>query len=144
VNDIATAEAPPAGLAAFKFRLNFFKLVVRDAEAMTAFYRDTFGFETRSRFELPGIIEVMLALPGEAFTLVLYQNTDGREVTIGTGHGPVGFLTGDVDGAYAHALAAGAKDERAPFDLPGMRIAFVRDPEGHQIEMIEFARPAAV
>ncbi len=135
-----TAQAPGTDVAAFGFRLNFFKLVVRDAAAMTDFYRDTFGFEQRSRFELPGIIEVMLALPGEAFTLVLYQNTDGREVTIGSGHGPVGFLTGDVDGAYAHALASGAIDERAPFDLPGMRIAFVRDPEGHQIEMIQFMR----
>jgi catechol 2,3-dioxygenase-like lactoylglutathione lyase family enzyme len=143
MTDTTTASAPAADLSAFKFRLNFFKLVVRDAEAMTAFYRNTFGFDVRSRFELPGIIEVMLALPGEAFTLVLYQNTDGREVTIGTGHGPVGFLTSDVDGAYAHALAHGATDERAPFDLPGMRIAFVRDPEGHQIEMIQFVRPAA-
>ena len=143
MTETAVAETAPGALDAFKFRLNFFKLVVRDAAAMTAFYEKTFGFEVRSRFELPGIIEVMLALPGEAFTLVLYQNTDGREVVIGNGHGPVGFLTRDVDGAYAHALASGAQDDRAPFDLPGMRIAFVKDPEGHQIEMIQLMRPAA-
>ena len=30
----------------------------------------------------------------------------------------------------------------APLDLPGMRLAFVRDPDGHEIEMIQFKRPA--
>jgi len=137
----ATAEAP--ALADLRFKLNFFKLVVRDADAMTSFYQKAFGFEVRNRIELPGIIEVMLALPGEQFNLVLYQNTDGRDVTIGNGHGPVGFLTRDVDAAYAHALAAGAQPDRPPFDLPSMRIAFVKDPEGHEIEMIQFVRPAA-
>lgn len=143
MTDTATAEAPATDVAAFKFRLNFFKLVVRDADAMTAFYRDTFGFTVANRIELPGIVEVMLVLPEQTFNLVLYQNADGRAVTIGSGHGPVGFITRDVDGAYAHALASGAQDDRAPFDLPGMRIAFVADPEGHQIEMIQFVRPAA-
>lgn len=143
MTDTVTADAPATDISAFKFRLNFFKLVVRDADAMTAFYRDTFGFTVANRIALPGIIEVMLVLPDETFNLVLYQNTDGREIEIGSGHGPVGFLTRDVDGAYAHALACGAEDDRAPFDLPSMRIAFVNDPEGHQIEMIQFVRPAA-
>ena len=143
MTDTATAEAPAADLSAYKFRLNFFKLIVRDADAMTAFYQRAFGFEERNRITMPGLIEVMLALPGEAFNLVLYQHTDGREIEIGSGYGPVGFITRDVDGAYSHAIECGASAGRAPFDLPSMRIAFVDDPEGHQIEMIQFARPAA-
>lgn len=139
----ATAEAPATDLSAFKFRLNFFKLIVKDAEAMTAFYRETFGFTEVNRIELPGLVEVMLVLPDQTFNLVLYQHTDGREIDIGSGYGPVGFITRDVDGAYAHALASGASDERSPFDLGSMRLAFVKDPEGHQIEMIQFVRPAA-
>jgi catechol 2,3-dioxygenase-like lactoylglutathione lyase family enzyme len=131
-------------LSALGFRLNFFKLVVRDIDAMADFYARAFGFEQRGeRIRIPGLEEAMLALPGEQFTLVLYHWTDGREIDIGTGHGPVGFLTSDVDAAYAHALAHGATDMRAPLDLPGMRLAFVRDPEGHEIEMIQFKRPAA-
>ncbi|MDB5677745.1 VOC family protein [Sphingomonas bacterium] len=143
MTDTATAEAPAADLSAYKFRLNFFKLVVKDAGAMTSFYQRAFGFEERNRVAMTGLIEVMLAMPGEAFNLVLYQHTDGREIDIGSGYGPVGFLTRDVDGAYSHALDCGATAARAPFDLPSMRIAFVNDPEGHQIEMIQFARPAA-
>lgn len=139
----AIAEAPATDLSAFKFRLNFFKLIVRDLDAMQKFYADTFGFEERSRIALPGLEEVMLSLPGEQFTLVLYRHTDGRAVEIGGGHGPVGFLTRDVDAAYAHALANGASEMAPPRELGSMRLAFVKDPEGHEIEMIQFVRPAA-
>ena len=135
------AESPT--LDDLRFKLNFFKLIVRDMAAMQDFYTKTFGFEERSRFALPALEEVMLALPGEQFTLVLYRHTDDREVDIGSGYGPVGFLTRNVDAAVAHALANGATLVAAPRDMPGMRIAFVKDPEGHEIEMIQFVRPAA-
>ncbi|MEO5493938.1 MAG: VOC family protein [Sphingomonas sp.] len=136
-------EAPVTDLSALKFRFNFFKLIVRDLDAMQKFYGDTFGFEERSRFTLPTLEEVMLALPGEQFTLVLYRHTDGRDVEIGSGYGPVGFLTRDVDSAVAHALANGASLVAPPRDMGSMRLAFVKDPEGHEIEMIQFVRPAA-
>ena len=137
------AEAPIADLSALKFKLNFFKLIVRDLDTVQKFYADTFGFQQRSRIALPGLEEVMLALPGEQFTLVLYRHTDGREVDIGTGYGPVGFLTRDVDAAVAHALANGASLVAPPREIGSMRLAFVKDPEGHEIEMIQFVRPAA-
>ena len=135
-------DAAPA-LEGLRFKLNFFKLIVRDMGVMQDFYTKTFGFEERSRFTLPSLEEVMLALPGEQFTLVLYRHTDDREVDIGSGYGPVGFLTRDVDAAFAHALATGATLVAAPRDMPGMRLAFIKDPEGHEIEMIQFVRPAA-
>ena len=139
----AAVEAPATDLSALKFKFNFFKLIVRDLDAMQKFYADTFGFEERSRFTLPTLEEVMLALPGEQFTLVLYRHTDGRDVEIGNGYGPVGFLTRDVDAAVAHALANGATLVAPPRDMGSMRLAFVKDPEGHEIEMIQFVRPAA-
>ena len=139
----ATAEAPATDLSALKFKFNFFKLIVRDLDAVQKFYADTFGFEERSRFTLPTLEEVMLALPGEQFTLVLYRHADGREVEIGGGHGPVGFLTRDVDAAFARALANGASEVSGPREMGSMRLAFVKDPEGHEIEMIQFVRPAA-
>ncbi|MEO5938232.1 MAG: VOC family protein [Sphingomonas sp.] len=139
----AVAEAPATALSTLRFKLNFFKLIVRDLDAMQKFYADTFGFEERSRFTLPTLEEVMLALPGEQFTLVLYRHADGRDVEIGSGYGPVGFLTRDVDAAVAHALANGASVVAPPRDMGSMRLAFVKDPEGHEIEMIQFVRPAA-
>ena len=60
-------------------------------------------------------------------------------IEIGSGYGPVGFMTRDVEAAYAHALANGASDQtRRRSTCGSMRIAFVNDPEGHEIEMIQF------
>jgi lactoylglutathione lyase len=127
--------------AEFGLRLNFFKLVVKDMGAMTAFYRAAFGFEVRQRIDLPGIEEIMMTLPDQTFNLVLYRWTDGRDIVVGNGHGPIGLLTNDVDGSCAHAAANGAEIEREPFDLANIRIAFLKDPEGHEIELICFKSP---
>jgi len=139
---MSAPEQSPAD--AFGFRLNFFKLVVRDIDAARTFYTRAFGLVQRGAdVVLPGLREVMLARPGEQFTLVLYQHTDGREIEMGSAHGPVGFLTRDLSGAMAHLVAEGAKPGRGPFDLPGMKIAFAFDPEGHEIELIQMAPATA-
>ena len=128
--------------AAVKFRLGFFKLIVRDLDAMVGFYSSVFGFEVRNRIDMAGLEEVMLGLPGETFMLVLYRHTDGRSIEIGSGHGPVGFMTRDVDAALALAMANGATLKRGPADVPGMRVAFVDDPEGHELEFVQIVRAA--
>lgn len=123
------------------FRLNFFKLIVSDLDAAQRFYTDAFGLEQRDRIETEQLEEVMLAMPGERFNLVLYRHKDGRALDIGSAYGPVGFVTRDLDAAHAHLLALGAKPVRAPFAMGSMRIAFVTDPEGHEIELIQIVRP---
>jgi lactoylglutathione lyase len=139
----ALADPPATDIAALGFKLNFFKLVVRDLDAMVDFYAAAFGFEVQNRIKLPGLEEVMLVLPGERFNLVLYHHTDGRAVEIGNGHGPVGFITRDLDAALAHLLSNGASAGTGPIDLPGMRLAFAHDPEGHELELIQIVRPSA-
>jgi lactoylglutathione lyase len=134
----STAINPAAD---FALRLNFFKIIVKDVDAMVAFYTGAFGFEVQNHITLPGMVEVMLALPKQQFNLVLYHWTDGREITVGNGYGPIGLLTNDVDGACRHALSLGAQMKREPFDLSNMRIAFLTDPEGHELELITF-KPA--
>lgn len=125
--------------------LGFFKLVVKDLPAMLDFYERAFGFTVARKIESPLMEEAILTLPGAdgRFSLVLYHWKDGREITVGNGHGPVGLTTRDVDGAYAHALAQGATSAVEPFAFPGARIAFVLDPEGHEIELIGWESAAA-
>ena len=133
-----TPAADPVG-----FRLNFFKLVVRDLDAARRFYTRAFGLvQQGDDVVMPGLREAMLARPGDRFTLVLYQHTDGREITLGSAYGPVGFLTRNLDAALAHVVAEGATCGRGPLDLPGMKVAFVFDPEGHEIELIQMASRA--
>lgn len=118
----------------------FTKLIVGDLAAMTAFYTNAFGFVVRRRIEAPGLEEVLLGLDGDSFTLVLYRHTDGRALTRGTLHGPIGLATSDIDATWAAALAAGAMPVDPPRAIPGLRVAFADDPEGHPLEFIQYVR----
>jgi lactoylglutathione lyase len=124
--------------------LNFFKLVVKDMPAMLDFYERAFGFTVSREIDSPVMEEAILTLPGSdgRFSLVLYHWKDGRKITVGNGHGPVGLHTADVDAAFSHAVAQGAAIAVKPFAFPGARIAFVLDPEGHEIELINMEAAA--
>ncbi len=127
--------------AAGKVQLGFFKIITKDQDAMQAFYEDTFGFKVVNHFEFPGIDERIMTVPGQSLSLVLYHHTDGREITMGNAYGPIGLVTHDVDALYAEAIAAGATPKTPPYDLgdTGVRLGFVLDPEGHEIEFIRLA-----
>ncbi len=50
----------------------------------------------------------------------------------------VGFKVSDVDAAYAELVAGGARAVRPPTDQPwGQRTAYVADPDGHLVELVE-------
>lgn len=50
----------------------------------------------------------------------------------------VGFKVDDVDAAWAELVAAGADAVTPPTDRPwGQRTAYVRDPDGHLVELAE-------
>lgn len=121
-------------------RMVFVKLIAADLPAMVAFFQQAFGLEHARTIEMPGLQEAVMTRPGDpkAPSLILYRHTDGRSLQLGTAHGPVGLAVEDVDKAYELALSVGARAHRAPFDVPGMRIAFVLTPEGHEIELIRF------
>lgn len=124
-------------------RVLFTKLVVADLAAMIDFYGRAFGFAERSRVALPGMEEVLLGLADDPFTLVLYHHTDGRALRSGDRHGPLGLSTRDIDAAWAAALAAGATPVDPPRDMPGIRFAFLDDPEGHPLELVQYVRQDA-
>lgn len=122
-------------------RFNFVKIVVSDIAAMEQFYTGAFGFEVQNRIDTPQFREVMLAQKAGAFTLVLYQHTDGRALDIGNGWGPLGFIVADCEAEHARVLGLGASEARAPIAFGGMKVSFVTDPEGHEIELLQL--PAA-
>lgn len=52
----------------------------------------------------------------------------------------LGFKVDDVDAAYAELVAAGATAAVAPTDRPwGQRTAYLRDPDGHLVELAQDA-----
>jgi predicted enzyme related to lactoylglutathione lyase len=136
MSDIAAAPTAPSA------RFGFMKFVVRDLDAMRSFYERAFGLAVSQTIDLPDIRELILRRPGEdaGFSLILYWNKDGREVSVGTGHGPLGLFFRDVDAAYAYAVGQGATPHREPWDSGDMRVAFVLDPEGRELELISMSR----
>jgi predicted enzyme related to lactoylglutathione lyase len=131
-----TKTAPPSA------RFGFVKFVVQDLDAMRSFYERAFGLTVAQTIDLPDIMELVMRRPGEetGFSLILYWNKDGRETAVGTAHGPLGLFVRDVDAAYAHAVKEGATAHREPWDTGAMRVAFVLDPEGRELELISMIR----
>ena len=121
---------------------------VRDPEASVAFYR-ALGYEPRGRLNFATAYNLYLGLPGEGDTLELTVNRDQREpYELGTGYNHVAITVDDIDAVLADLGALGVQPEKPPYrpgdrdDLP--RIAFVADPDGYRIELIDggaFATP---
>ena len=142
-----TAQAPATKAAPPSARFGFVKFVVQDLAAMRSFYERAFGLTVSQTIDLPDIMELVMRRPGEetGFSLILYWNkaplAEGRrETAVGTAHGPLGLFVRDVDAAYAHAVKEGATPHREPWDTGAMRVAFVLDPEGRELELISMIR----
>ena len=122
-------------------RLAFFKLNVPDLEQATAFWREAFGFEVLTRFDEAEFREHVMAIPsdGPAPNLMLVQYKDGRDVTVGGGHGPVGLVCNDIRASFDQAVAKGASEVSDVFEAAGIKIAVLKSPQGHEIELIQMA-----
>jgi predicted enzyme related to lactoylglutathione lyase len=120
-------------------RLGFFKLNVPEMEPALAFWRDAFGFAITTSFDEPEFVEHMMALPGQEAGphLLLVAWKDGRDITVGHGHGPVGLICHDIATSHERALAHGAEPLTPLFEAGGVRIALLKSPQGHEIELIQ-------
>jgi lactoylglutathione lyase len=118
---------------------------VRDPEASVRFYRGL-GFEPRGRLNFETAYNIYLGLPGAGDQLELTVNK-GREepYDLGEGYNHIALTVDDLDGVLARLDdELGVAPEKAPYrpggrdDLP--RIAFVADPDGYRIELIDGGR----
>ena len=120
-------------------RLGFFKLNVPDLEQATAFWREAFGFAVTAHVDEPVFLENILTLPGQAAgpNLMVVQYKDGRDVTVGPGHGAVGLICEDIQASHDRALVCDAEKVTGVFEAGGVKIAVLLSPQGHEIELIE-------
>jgi glyoxylase I family protein len=93
----------------------------------------------------------MLIHPSYGYRLELLHRpgsaADGKpgtpaQAALREGYGHIAFDVGDLDAAYDRAVGRGARPVRppGPSPEPGVRMAFVADPEGNLIELLH--RPA--
>jgi lactoylglutathione lyase len=121
-------------------RLAFFKLNVPEIVPALAFWREAFGFEVAQTFDEAEFHEKVLALPAHATgpSLMLIAYKDGRDVSVGHGHGAVGIQCSDIASAHARALEAGALKGTGIITVgEGIKVAVLHSPQGHEIELVQ-------
>jgi catechol 2,3-dioxygenase-like lactoylglutathione lyase family enzyme len=141
-------ERPAAAGPMTAIRIDHAGASVADLATAIGFYVGAFGFEVEESFSIPGtsVDGVVLRHPHGA-RVELFRHPES--ITAPTGH-PVdstlrrgwfqlAFRVDDVVAAHHHVLGAGAVTVREPFLAPDgrSRVAFVVDPDGNLIELIE-------
>jgi lactoylglutathione lyase len=120
--------------------LAFFKLNVPEIVPALAFWREGFGFEVAQTYDEAEFLEKILHLPGQESgpNLMLVAYKDGRDVTVGHGHGAVGLQCSDIAAAHERALKAGARKGTGIITVGGnIKVAVLHSPEGHEIELVQ-------
>ena len=142
-------EAVGGSGAARTFRLDHVGLAVADLAAAAAWFCDVFGLvpELTLRVEAISLDIEMLIHPEYGYRLELLHRPGSRpdhkpgtpaEAALREGYGHVAFDVTDLDAGYDRALARGARPVMPPCPAPepGVRMAFVADPEGNLIELL--------
>ncbi|WP_405631713.1 VOC family protein [Streptomyces sp. NBC_00016] len=130
-------------------RLDHVGVNVRDLAAQTAWYQDAFGLKSVFEFRLDGtgltgvVLEhphgwrlELLARPGSAPGL---RAPDPVTAVLTEGYGHFAVTTPELGPVYDALVVCGAGEVRkpGPSPEPGVRMAWVSDPEGNLIELIE-------
>jgi lactoylglutathione lyase len=117
---------------------------VRDPDASERFY-GALGFEPRGRLNFSSAYNLYMGLPGGGDVLELTVNRGQDEpYDLGTGFNHMAVTVDDLDAVLGDLEGLDVHPEKPPYhpgdrdDLP--RIAFVADPDGYRIELIDGGR----
>jgi catechol 2,3-dioxygenase-like lactoylglutathione lyase family enzyme len=128
-------------------------LSVADLDAQLDWYSRVFGFGVAAPFELPGagLRGAFLFGPdGVAIELLERRGSTHRtpaatppDELLSQGWAHLALRVADVDEVFETLVAAGAGviSEPGPAPEPGVRFAFVTDPEGNFIELLDREGP---
>jgi Predicted enzyme related to lactoylglutathione lyase len=125
------------------------KIQVADIEIAERFYVEGLGLEVSARVTQGEgerlMFERIMAVPGAPrgtpnFILISYPNLPCPV----PGEATTGFMVEDLEASIDRALDAGATLDVPATDLPehGLRLAFLLDPQGHRVELLQLRRPA--
>jgi lactoylglutathione lyase len=114
---------------------------IGDIDRSVAFY-ELLGFAEARRMDIGDeAVNVFMALPGEDPVLELTYNHGVDSYDLGDGYNHIALRVEDLDGTLAALAESGISPEKPPYRpggrTTGSRIAFVRDPDGYRIELVE-------
>jgi catechol 2,3-dioxygenase-like lactoylglutathione lyase family enzyme len=109
---------------------------VRDIDRAASWYREAFGFVPVANRQEGGVRVVLLARRYDAIELRAAEDATGSLRAAGE---PVEIIVENVDKLVHRLTQAGAVIEREPRDDEhgSYRVAIVRDPDGHALELRE-------
>ncbi|MFV0319208.1 MAG: VOC family protein [Microbacterium sp.] len=135
-------------------QLDHVGLSVGALDAQADWYAEALGLEKLEPGGIPavGLRVVFLVDPEYGWALELLHRpgsqpkpraTSAPEHVLSQGYGHICLRVNDVDAQYDRLIAAGAASIMPPGDSPvsGVRMAFVADPEGNFIEMLDRPGP---
>ncbi len=111
-----------------------------DLDGSIAFYQDCLGLKLRSRLEVKennAEIAFMEDPHGNAIELTHWR--DKKQLTEGDNFDHVAFGVGDMNSTIERLRKQGTTIAMEPFKLKGgtHQIAFIKDPDGNWLELIE-------
>jgi catechol 2,3-dioxygenase-like lactoylglutathione lyase family enzyme len=135
-------------------RLDHVGLAVHDLAAAAEWYCAAFGFrrELVLRVDPIDLDIVMLLHPAHGDRLELLHRpgsapglrpADPAEAALSEAYGHIAFAVVDLDVEYERVVGLGARGVLAPQPSPeaGVRMAFVADPEGNLVELMQRGHP---
>jgi lactoylglutathione lyase len=111
---------------------------VSDLEETLDWYGTHLEYEEKDRHEGDGFTIVYMGPEGmheDGAMLEITSNHGDDEVEIGDAWGHIAVRVEDVEEAYYELMDGGVEDYRPPEENPGY--AFVKGPDGHEIEIVE-------
>jgi catechol 2,3-dioxygenase-like lactoylglutathione lyase family enzyme len=125
-------------------------LSVSDLDSAKRWYADVLGMTQGFAFELAPFGARGCFMEGHGTRVELFERAGsgggigGQEpprAMLTWGYGHVAFATPDLDATFAQVVARGATPvwDPRPSPEPGVRMAFVADPDGNLVELIETA-----
>lgn len=121
-----------------------FAVAVRasDMARSVRFYREALGATSATPFNAR---ETAVHFSSGIIINVIQASADSAKGEAPKGEGVVGFVfqTADIDALVGRVAAAGGTVARPPSDgkaTGGVRVAFVKDPDGARIEVIQFPK----
>ena len=116
---------------------------IGDIDRSVSFY-EKLGFEERARMDIgEEAVNVFMGTPGDDPRLELTYNHGVDSYELGTGYNHIALAVDDLDGTLESLASDGIEPEKPPYRpggrTEGPRIAFVQDPDGYRVELIERA-----
>ena len=121
-------------------------IVVRDAAASLAFYRDTLGLDYQGELPMPGGSVMHRLMSGTSLIkLVVHAETPEAAAPPGGIGGASGYrywtmTVSNLDEATAACEEAGYNVPVSPREIrPGIKISMIEDPDGNWVELLELS-----